>query len=320
VKPLPSIAGLRAALIAMAILSLGCGFPMAGLIPDLEGWGGDTPAKELHRTAVTAVLAFAIAPPVYLLSAIHVGRTKRGHAYLKWAAVAFGLQAVMYLFAQPFLGCIALLPTLVAGIIAMVQSSKPQLQDRLYRPSLAKLLLWPELLIVPIAAALVTALILQVNRDYVPEEPNPPRDFDSSEGWQRLDDAVAATLPAFEAVDEFPGLPAPYDADYMGDCDQGAKWNETWIQYDLTFRLGDDVSIADSPWRDYLELLRTRWAELGYVITTDAPHGETDHTLTAVRDDGVTIKYQIFGGGADLDVSTGCIEQVGVAVLYEDAT
>lgn len=313
-KPLPSIAGLRAALFTMAILSLGCGFPMAEFIPDMANWGGSTPAKELHDTAVTAILAFEIAPPVYLLAAIHAGRTKRGRAYLKLSAAAFGLQFCLYLIAQPFFGCIALLPTLAAGIIAAVQFSKPQVQDRLDRPSSRRLLPWPELIIVPAAAALVTVLILQVNRAYVPDEPNPPREFDTTEGWDRIDSAITDSLPAFEQVDGFAGLGTPEHLDPDTECYGGAAWDETWVEFRQSYRLAREASVLESPWVDYLDNLREQWTALGWEITREesrisATGDEEYFTLAAVRDDGVTVTYRVDNGGAELEAATGCIRE-----------
>lgn len=312
-----SLLGLRVALGAMAVLAAACGFPTLALAPELEYLGSATPPQdEMHATAMGLIFAFAPAIPLYLLAMIHVGLTKRGRAYMALAMGAFWFQVAIGVIAQPFFGCLAQIPVIIPGIIAMVIWRRPGTQERLALPSSSRLLLWPDLLIIPAGIALVVVLIAQLDGRFVPyvEDRNPPREFDSSEGWERLELAVEDTVPAFEAVEGFDGLGDP---DYREDdqCDTGGAWDEEWVDLRITYDLGNldpngELSMA------YVDSLLEHWPDRGYEITQNHPReaavgdGLQSYRVEAERDDGVTIAYQVGYGSADLTVDSGCILKV----------
>jgi hypothetical protein len=309
-----SLLGLRIALAAMAVLAASCGFPTLALAPELEYLGSTTPPQdEMHATAMGLIFAFAPAIPLYLLALIHVGLTKRGKAYIALAVGAFWFQVAIGVIAQPFFGCLAQIPVIIAGVIAMVIWRRPGTQERLALPSSSKPLLWPDLVIVPAGIALVVVLIAQLDGRFVPyeEDRNPPREFDSSEGWERLERAVEDTVPAFEAVEGFNGFGDP-DYDESDRCDAGGAWDEEWVELRITYDLGnldpdDELSMA------YVDSLLEYWPAHGYEITDNAPReaavggGLQSYRVEAERDDGVTVTYQAGYGSADLTVNSGCI-------------
>lgn len=309
-----SVLGLRVSLYAMAALTACCGYPATMVLPGLKYFGeyNPVPMAELHRATLLTALAFATALPMYLLAAIHVGLTRRGRFYLVLAAVAFAAQMMLGLAGQGLTGCFAVLPVAIAGIFANVQVSHDETRERLRHPSTNKLVLWPDLVLIPAGLALVAALVTQINSGFIPDEPNPPREFDTTEGWSRLDSAVADSLPALEQVDGFTGLGAPEEEVRTTECYGGAAWDETWVDDRRTYELAEEASVSESPWADYLTNLRERWASLGWEISHEESRSSAAadaefFTLAAVRDDGVTVTYRVDNGGAELQVATGCI-------------
>lgn len=269
----------------------------------------------MHHQALFLTLAFTLALPVYVLAAIHVGLTRRGRVYLSLAAVAFAAQMVLSFIAMPPLGCLLFLPVIVAGICAVVFAKRPRTPVRLQSPSSRRWFLWTELLIIPATVALVWVLVAQINSEYVPDEPNPERSFDSSEGWDRLDAVIAASLPALEAVEGFNVTQGPHDAE-MDVCEDGAAWDEEWVDLRIVYYLGDlepgsEISL------EYMDQLKAAWAESGYTLTGDssaeAATGDQlrGYGVSAADEEGVTVAYTVGYGQAKLEARTGCILKVG---------
>lgn len=309
-----SVVGLRVALAVMAFFTIACGLPTMNVVPELQYLGDmNPPMDDMHRSAVLFLVAAAVAFPVYALAAVHVGFTGRGRAYLTLAAVAFAVQAVLNLIAQPFFGIIAMIPVAAGGIAAVITSGRAE--DRLARPNSPKLHLWPDLVILPTAVALSAASIAHLNREYVPAEPNPPRAFDSSEGWERLGGVVDASIPVMEDVEGFRVSRGPYFAD-LGICDDGAAWNEEWVDLQISYQFGElepgsETNLA------YMAVLKESWVTAGYTITTDssaeAATGDSSegYGVAAARDDGITVAYRVVREKAELEIRSGCILKVG---------
>ncbi|MCD0445856.1 hypothetical protein LO763_19795 [Glycomyces sp. A-F 0318] len=298
----------------MAFFTIACGLPATNVAPDLWYLGDvNPPMDDMHRSAVLFLTAAAVAFPVYVLAAVHVGLTRRGRAYLILAGVAFAVQAVLHLIAQPFFGIMAMIPVAGAGIAAVITSGS--IGNRLARPASAKLHLWPDLIIVPSVVALTAASIAQLGREYVPEEPNPPRTFDSSDAWERLGAVVDASIPVMEDVEGFQVTRGPYYAD-LDVCDDGAAWNETWVDLQIKYGFGTLEPSSDTNLA-YMAALRASWDEAGYTITKDASaeaatgDASEAYGLVAVRDDGITVAYRVVRGKAELEIRSGCIRKVG---------
>lgn len=311
-----SVVGLRVALAAMAFFTIACGLPTMNVVPELQYLGAvNPPMDDMHRRAVLFLVAAAVAFPVYALAAVHVGFTGRGRAYLQLAIVAFLVQFVLNLVAQPFFGALAMVPVVGGGIAAVMTSGHFDVQDRLARPKSPKPHLWPDLVIFPITIALTAASIAHFNREFVPAEPNPPRSFDSSEGWERLGGVVDASIPAMENVEGFRIGRGPYYSD-LGVCDDGAAWNEEWVDLQITYRFGELEPSSETNLA-YMAVLKGSWVAAGYTITTDssaeAATGDPaePYGVVAVRDDGITVAYRVVREKAELEIRSGCILKVG---------
>ncbi|THV42413.1 hypothetical protein [Glycomyces buryatensis] len=314
-----SVLGLRVALWSMAGLTGICGVPAMTMIPGLEhAFKPDPPLDEMHSTALLVILAFGTALPVYLLAAIHVGLTGRGMVYLGLSVPAFAIQMVLALNAQAFLGIITFLPAAIAGIFALYEATRADIKHQLANPRSRKLILWPDLVVIPASIALVAVLIGHIDAEYVPGEPNTPREFDSSEGWQRLDAVVQDSLSALEAVEGFAVARGPDYRDYSGlnECEHGAARDEEWVDLQIVYRFGElepdsELSLA------YMESLKESWTEHGYTITGDssaeAATGDQSrgYRVSAATDEGITISYTVGYGQAKLEARTGCILKIG---------
>jgi hypothetical protein len=300
----------------MAFFTISCGLPTMNVVPELQ-YLGDThpPMDEMHRTAVLFLIAAAVALPVYVLAAIHVGFTRRGRDYLQLAPLVFAVQAVLNLVAQPFFGIIAMIPVAAGGIAAIVAANQFQAQDRLARPTATKLHLWPDLVMIPVTIALTAASIMHFNRYFVPDEPNPPRSFDSSEGWEKLGGVVDSSIPVMEGVEGFRISHGPSYAD-LDICDDGAAWDEEWVDLQITYRFGE-LDPGSGTNLAYMAALKESWIAAGYTITTDstaeAATGEPSegYGVAAVQEDGITVVYHVVRGKAELEIRSGCIPKVG---------
>jgi hypothetical protein len=300
----------------MAFFTVACGFPTVNVVPELQYLGDPhPPMDDMHRTAVLFVVAAAVALPVYVLAAIHVGYTERGRAYLSFAAVAFAIQAVLSLVAQPLFGALAMIPVAVGGIATIIAAGQFRVQDRLEKPTSSKLHLWTDLVIIPVTIALTAASIMHFNRSFVPDEPNPPRSFDSSDGWETLGGVVDASIPVMEDVEGFRISHGPYYAD-LGICDDGAAWDEEWVDLQIKYRFGELEPGSDTN-LSYMAALKESWTAAGYTITTDssaeAATGDPaeGYGVAAVQEDGITVSYRVVRGEAELEIRSGCIRKVG---------
>jgi hypothetical protein len=300
----------------MAVFTVGCGLPTMNVVPELQYLGATNPPMDaMHRSAVLFLVAAAIAFPVYALAAIHVGFTERGRAYLALAGLAFAVQAILNLAAQPFFGAIAMIPVAAGGIAAVIAAKQLQTQIRLEKPTSTKLHLWLDLVTVAVTAALAATSTMHFNDHFVPDEPNPPRSFDSSEGWEKLGAVVDASIPVMEDVEGFRISNGPYYAD-LGICDDGAAWDEEWVDLQIKYRFGElepgsDTNLA------YMAVLLESWTAAGYTITTDnsaeAATGDPDdgYGVVAITDDGIKVAYRVLRGEAEMEVRSGCIRKVG---------
>lgn len=298
----------------MAFFTIACGLPTMNVVPELQYLGDmNPPMDDMHRSAVLFLVAAAVAFPVYVLAAVHVGFTGRGRGYLSLAVAAFVVQAVLNLLAQPFFGILAMVPVAAGGIAAFITSGRAG--DRIERPNSPKLHLWPDLVIFPAVVALTAASIAHFNREFVPAEPNPPRSFDSSEGWERLGSVVDVSIPVMEDIEGFWISRGPYFSD-LGICDDGAAWNEEWVDLQITYHFGELEPSSETNLA-YMAALKESWNDAGYTITTDssaeAATGDSSqgYGVAAVQDDGITVAYRVVRGKAELEIRSGCILKVG---------
>jgi uncharacterized membrane protein len=126
----------------------------------------DAPVDTMRRMALLITFGFGLAFPVYLLAAIHVGLTRRGDRYLTLSAVAFGVQTVLSLLAQPALGGIAVAPVFAAGMLVIVGSCTPSAHERLVNPTSEQPLRWIELTIIPASVVLIALMVVSINAYY----------------------------------------------------------------------------------------------------------------------------------------------------------
>jgi hypothetical protein len=145
----------------------------------------------------------------------------------------------------------AVAPAIGLGIATLALSTRAEGAACLANPTSRRLLLCPELVIVPATVLLGVVLLGENAAMYAPEEPNPEREFTASEGWDRVDAVVADTLPALESVEGFTNLGQPYDADWGGSCEDGAALGEPWVEYRRTYTFAPgDAIISDELWGD----------------------------------------------------------------------
>ncbi|THV40880.1 hypothetical protein [Glycomyces buryatensis] len=307
-----SVAGIRGALYFQAAVALAFAPIAYQVLLGLSALSGSD-AADIHGLA-SGFIAFVVIPTaLHLWAAIQVGRSSWGGALLVVSVLATVVQILMLL---PYF-VLPAVPFIVALIIELVSLANQDTRRRIESGSAPKFAGLPELIVLPLAIAVFAGLMAwngNVNdaTPAMPETPNPTREFDASEGRQRLEEVVDETLPAFQEVDGFEGLGEERRMENASGCEDGAAPGEEWVDLSIEYDLGEfepdsELSLA------YLESIRTRWTEQGYEVTLYVRENDSgvmqNRRLTAVRDDGVAAVYDVGYGSASFVVRTGCVLQ-----------
>jgi hypothetical protein len=135
----------------------------------------------------------------------------------------------------------------------------------------------------------------------------PERDFDQAGAWEIME---AAAAEAIEDLPDFPGFEVR-TIDHLSCSSQGIT-DPDYVNLELTYEFSPDVSQDPLVRENYVVLLRQKWTEAGYEITTDSQNGSdpVHYELEAVRPDGVVYWYNA-AGLTWLTIQSGCVKSTG---------
>lgn len=154
-----------------------------------------------------------------------------------------------------------------------------------------------------LAAAVFSALIgtTGCTGGIVEEEP-PESTYTQAEVYAPMEAEIA------EIVQDLPDFPGFYSRTWSGlDCLHNGQADYDYINVEITYVFDEGTSLDPLVRQEYLDFLRSRWADQGYDVHRDeaTPDG-VNHSLEARRDDGINLWYRV-AGLVGLTVQSGCV-------------
>ncbi|WP_025273291.1 hypothetical protein [Haloglycomyces albus] len=138
-----------------------------------------------------------------------------------------------------------------------------------------------------------------------PESQGPYHDFDQSEAWQHLENALEETFVLL------PDLPESFEFRSLlifSDCR-----NENHVQYRLDYEFKLEDSQKKKVRREYFDILRDKWDAAGFEVHgIEDPSADPDEkrNIQGLRkDDLVNVWFQVWGK-VGFTAQTRCIEKV----------
>jgi hypothetical protein len=308
----PSYATARAALIAQVLIS-GAGsvlaYPMSLALMALAGYT----TAQIHGSTQVLILFAGFPGFFHVLAAMQLGRVARGRTYFGISVAASVVQVVTLFFTFGVYSLCLVAPMAICVIAATVNVVKAVGDD-----DPAKLAGWPvrakvDLIVSAVGTAVLIGLLVLNNTVNSVEHRHPAREFEAGEADARLDSALG---PVLEVLAEVEGMPDPVrmHSDEV-PCNDGAGWDDEWSDHNTGHYFEDRGAVVDiSPnagaGRRAIEAVRTHLIDTGWDITRDEQPAAWLYDLSAVRDDGVRISFEVGRGLTALTAHTGCIENV----------
>lgn len=306
----PSFAAGRAMLVVQAAVSTLGIVTVYPLLLGFAAMAGYTTAR-LHALALGFILFAVLPAAVHALAAVNLGITRRGNAYVALSLVASAVQVVVILVFGGTYGLCFMLPIALLATGAAVGSFGTARIARLRDLPPSRRRIGADLIVLASAAALLVALVLVNDRVNDVDNRHPAREFDAAEASERLDSALDPLLAVLADVE---GMPAPLSESSGADmCNDGAGWDYEWSDHQYFYRFEDRDAVVDiSPnagaGRRAIEAVRAHLAENDWDIAWDEQRHPGFHAISAVRDDGVRVHFEVGAGSTRLWAATGCIE------------
>ncbi|WP_100448058.1 hypothetical protein [Glycomyces xiaoerkulensis] len=130
----------------------------------------------------------------------------------------------------------------------------------------------------------------------------PELEFDLSEAFIRMDEAVAQTI---DGLPDFPGFHKR--TTLALDCPEEGRES-----YEIAYTLPEETIGSDLVTKEYFAVLKEHWPSLGWEV-----HGERDDVdgnianIQAIRPDGVNLWYQNQIGQIVIHAQVACVEAEG---------
>ncbi|MFG3341259.1 hypothetical protein [Glycomyces sp. NPDC048151] len=299
-----SLFALRAVLaIQLAVLVAGALW-LYPVLMDLHAMSYDFSTADAR--AATARYIWLVVPQaaVHLLAAVQIGRTRWGGPLLLVSMAATAVQIAMLM---PFVLIAA--PFILALILELVISVRPATREAIRAGGSPRRPFLPELAVLPAAAAVTAVLLVWNAQVNDPENRHPEREFNASEAPALLEAAIADPLTALEGVEGFPAAD-----DHLADsiaCDDRDSADEEWSEFSLVYWY-DEKTATSGPGADAIDTMRDHLQDDGWEITSDqeifiAEEIPPGHAITAEREDGVRIEFQVADDTTLLAVHSGCV-------------
>jgi hypothetical protein len=202
-----------------------------------------------------------------------------------------------------------MLPIVLPAILAQVNAHR--LTQSTYLDKLTeRRRIVPDLIVLVTGVGLLVSMIVVNNIVNDVENRHPAREFDASEAGERLDSALDPLLPVLAEVEGMPD-PVREHSDEVA-CSDGAGWDEEWSEHDQAYFFEDrEAQVNISPnagaGQRALEAVRAYLTANDWDITLDEHQSEWFYRLSAVRDDGVRVTFEVGAGMTNLTATTGCI-------------
>jgi hypothetical protein len=302
--PPRAILGLRVVLaLQFAILSLGAIWVYA-LLLDLEGMSFGFGTADAY--AMTAEYIWLVVPQaaVHLLAAVQIGRTRWGALLLVASMAGSVIQIVKLMPFVPFAA-----PFIIALFLELAFLAKESTRERIRTGGTPRRAYLPELIVVPAAAAVIVSLLVWNGQVNDVDNRHPERTFDGSEAPGLLEEAIVDPLAAVEGVE---GFKPSYDHRASTiECLDRDSLDEEWSEYSLIYWFDEKIATS-GPGAAAIDAMREHLQENGWEITFDeeifiAEEIEPGHIITAEREDGVWIEFEVADATTMLAVHSGCV-------------
>ncbi|WP_112135670.1 hypothetical protein [Glycomyces dulcitolivorans] len=274
------------------------------LLLELDGMSGDFSTADAN--AMTAGYVWLVVPQaaVHLLAAIQIGRTKWGGLLLILSLAATTFQIVKLM---PWIVIAA--PFALALLLELALLVRTATRDRIRTGGEPKRALVPELVVVPVAAAIIATLLVWNGQVNDPDNRHPERSFDGAEAPALLEEAIAEPLAVLQGVEGFPASNGHRESSI--ECYDRDDLDEEWSEFTVVYWFEEHIATS-GPGADAVAAMRDHLVAEGWEITFDEvividETIEPGHRLTARRGDGVFIEFEVADGTTLLAVHSGCV-------------
>ncbi|WP_030144740.1 hypothetical protein [Glycomyces sp. NRRL B-16210] len=306
----PSFAAGRAMLVVQSVVALLSIVTVYPLLLVFAAMAGYTTAR-LHAFTLGFIVVAVLPAAVHALAAVNLGATRRGQVYVLLSLIVSAVQVVVVLVYAGRYGLCLMLPIALLATGTAVGSFGTERNAYVRDLGPARRRAAADLTVLAAAAALVASLVLVNDRVHDVDNRHPAREFDAGEASERLDSALDPLLAVLAEVEGMPDPLRDYsDADM---CNDGTGWDEEWSDHQHFYRLEDrDEVVNISPNAGAglraIEAVRAHLTENGWDIAWDEQRHPGFHAMSAVRDDGVRVHFEVGAGATRLWAATGCIE------------
>lgn len=133
----------------------------------------------------------------------------------------------------------------------------------------------------------------------------PESEYTQAEVYAPMEAAIAE---AAEMLPDFAGFASRRWSE--SPCSHNGLDDPDYTNVEISYALPSDFQESELVRTQYVDVLREHWTALGYEIRTDQSDeledGRVDHDLTATREDGIDLWYQVWWK-VNLIVSSGCV-------------
>lgn len=312
--------GLRVMLIVHALAVVGLGLLLWRLLLAYHALASVGTSSKSDPTGLNVFLAVMLGPTPLLhpLAAWHLARhPRRAKTYLAvavpvaWAQVIGSLYLVVLFTPVAGLSIFFLVVPFSALVIAWTVAAQKIDTPRPVRTRRRGF--WRRsALDLAVFAGIGTVLVLVVAAVWDSTQwkgQTPPRDFNESVAWEKMETAVSEVTPVFAPFEGFASRTVT-----VRSCPGLYEDGGDYVRYELSYLFTDAVQTDPQLRSQYRLAAREHWLDQGHGVQFDRQNAHGDWSIVVHDGDGLRLAvYE--GHGLDkpieLNVQTGCVERVG---------